>query len=964
MIRPFSFYIKKLILVLLAFLLLYIPASQALFSFDVHREDAAVAVRNWLLLESGRKGGSLFGAGYEIRDVKDLVFKDEKVGYVVELSPKGFALVPVTTALSPIKMISLGGEFQAVSSHPFISILKERLYFTLMRLGRIQRPESEQEFTNQGPVDSAMKVRNENAWDLFLSDTVLQQSDLRLLDSADAEVTPLVTSYWHQGAPFNWYTPLRGGQATWAGCVAVAQAQVMYYWKHPASGQGFHSYYWKEGKSYVSADFNHAYDWAHMRDKYVSYVNPTQEEKEAAARLMADVGISIDSSYGTVGTGAHTNDNNSLVTFFKYSPDLHFIERADFTSWDAWFNQLKAQIDIGRPSLLGTFSDTSAHAIVVTGYKIDATGNWVYVNLGWGDDNNTKLFKLDAIYNYGSLEDKALVDIHPQTHSGGGNISGTVIDSKGDPAKNIEVRIFNLAGDHIKSVFTAANGSYLAEFLGAGVYKVYFEGSGLLTASSPGYGSGWYSGKDTFETADNVIVTTGITTSGINSVIDAIGAIKGRVTQGSGAGVDDALIIIMPYDRVDSSGDIYAHTDSDGYYDARPVNPYDYIFYALAPDGSGLPNKFFHNKTTLAEADILTLAPGVTLEVNIDLVSNGPKKDLVGSWTGQGVYCRSSNSGGWMKLASPASKVACGDFDNDYTDDLVGIWPSQGGVWVNYSSGGWAKISTTADWIAAGDMNGDGRDDLLGTWSGQGTFYRDSATGIWTKLATSASKITCGDMDHDGADDLIGIWPSQGGVWVKYSSGDWAQLSTTADWISSGDMNGDGRVDLLGTWSGQGTFYRDSSSGEWVKLASSASQTAAGDMDEDGTDDLMGIWPTQAGVWCKYSATGQWQFLASTADWITCGKMESGTTAGYQVQALAGPRGGPAMTFGAFRDFLDLSAHGPGGAFFVPKDGENLIPHRTILDKDRIPGPGETGFTFRQDKNLSPGSPKRGIRER
>jgi hypothetical protein len=79
--------------------------------------------------------------------------------------------------------------------------------------------------------------------------------------------------------------------------------------------------------------------------------------------------------------------------------------------------------------------------------------------------------------------------------------------------------------------------------------------------------------------------------------------------------------------------------------------------------------------------------------------------DLLGAWTGQGVYYRNSMTGQWVLMASPATMVTAGDLDADGTDDLIGIWPSQGGVWVKYSqSGTWAYLSSTADWIAAGKM--------------------------------------------------------------------------------------------------------------------------------------------------------------------------------------------------------------------------------------------------------------------
>ncbi|MBP1659367.1 MAG: peptidase gingipain, partial [Candidatus Aminicenantes bacterium] len=89
------------------------------------------------------------------------------------------------------------------------------------------------------------------------------------------------------------------------------------------------------------------------------------------------------------------------------------------------------------------------------------------------------------------------------------------------------------------------------------------------------------------------------------------------------------------------------------------------------------------------------------------------KDDLVGTWDGQGVYYRDSDTGTWVAMASPATMITTGDIDADGTDDLIGIWPSQGGVWIKYyATGEWVNLSSTAVYITTGDMNGDGRDDL------------------------------------------------------------------------------------------------------------------------------------------------------------------------------------------------------------------------------------------------------------
>jgi len=377
------------------------------------------------------------------------------------------------------------------------------------------------------------------------------------------------------------------------------------------------------------------------------------------------------------------------------------------------------------------------------------------------------------------------------------------------------------------------------------------------------------------------------------------------------------------------------------------LSPYNYVWNTKTySNGSHIIKAKAYDKVNQSLEDQITV-----IVINI-------KEDLLGTWTGQGVYYRNSDTGSWVKLGSPATKITAGDLDNDGTDDLLGIWPAQGGVWVKYSgSGSWALLSSTADWIGAGDMNGDGRDDLLGTWTGQGVFYKDSVSGTWIKMATPATKTTSGDLDNDGTDDIIGIWPAQGGVWVKYSSsGNWAKLSSTADWIGAGDMNGDGRCDLLGTWTDQGVYYKDSDTGSWVKMATSASQIAVGDIDGDGTDDLLGIWPAQGGVWVKYSSNGTWERLSSTADWIAAGRMRGAGGGGIEMfQDLLAPIGGYAEGPGSIDNYVDLSSEGPGGWNFVFQEEENLIPQeRESIKIMKTPGPGDPGFNCVEQKNLVP----------
>ncbi len=332
-----------------------------------------------------------------------------------------------------------------------------------------------------------------------------------------------------------------------------------------------------------------------------------------------------------------------------------------------------------------------------------------------------------------------------------------------------------------------------------------------------------------------------------------------------------------------------------------------------------------------------------------------PKMDFFGSWNQQGVYYRNSDTEQWVKMASPGKSIAADDLDGDGIDDLIGVWPLQGGVWVKHSStGAWTKMASPARSISTGDMNSDGRSDLLGTWDGQGVYYRDSLSGTWVKMAVPATQVAAGDLDGDGKDDLIGNWPDQGGVWVKSSrSGDWSRIASSSDCIAAGDLNGNGRADLIGTWGGQGVFYRDSSTGNWVKMAAPALKITTGDLDGDGIDDLIGVWPLQGGVWVKYSRTGLWEKIASPADWITSGLTRS-TGSGSAVSPLAVPPGGQAEGPSASGDFVDLSNDGPGGWNFVFRKDNNLIPEDHPRGLSKIPGPGDFGFRYIEQKNLYP----------
>ena len=85
----------------------------------------------------------------------------------------------------------------------------------------------------------------------------------------DTAVAPLLTTRWNQSPIYNDMCPADNANSSghaYAGCTAVATAQVMKYWNFPETGYGSHSY---EHSTYgnLSADFgNTTYQWDSMNN--------------------------------------------------------------------------------------------------------------------------------------------------------------------------------------------------------------------------------------------------------------------------------------------------------------------------------------------------------------------------------------------------------------------------------------------------------------------------------------------------------------------------------------------------------------------------------------------------------------------------------------------------------------------------------------------------------------------------
>jgi len=192
-------------------------------------------------------------------------------------------------------------------------------------------------------------------------------------------VNPLVQTKWNQAPNYNELCP--GGSVT--GCVATAMAQVMKYWKYPASGTGFHSYNpTNNGYGTLSANFgNTTYDWGAMPLQVTGANN-------AVATLMYHAGVSVDMSYSPESSGAYVISAQSpvtncaeyaLKTYFGYRPSLQGVQRASYSDAQ-WIGLIKAELDASRPIIYAGFGNGGGHCFVTDGYD---NNNFFHFNWGW-----------------------------------------------------------------------------------------------------------------------------------------------------------------------------------------------------------------------------------------------------------------------------------------------------------------------------------------------------------------------------------------------------------------------------------------------------------------------------------------------------------------------------------------------------------------------------------------------------
>ena len=209
-----------------------------------------------------------------------------------------------------------------------------------------------------------------------------------------ANVTPFLTSHWDQNSPYNddcGFDLSIGHIAAVTGCVSVAMAQVMYYYKYPAQTVGSIpsyqvNYNGTESHTFDGIPAGTVLDWDNMLDSYpINPVGGTEVQRAAVANLLSVVGRSIQTTYSNNSSGAYNyRVADALKNYFGYAQNVAYKQRWGYNN-DEWEAILYQELSSGRPIVYGgqTSDDASkkGHCFVLDGYQ---DGGYFHVNWGWG----------------------------------------------------------------------------------------------------------------------------------------------------------------------------------------------------------------------------------------------------------------------------------------------------------------------------------------------------------------------------------------------------------------------------------------------------------------------------------------------------------------------------------------------------------------------------------------------------
>ena len=402
----------------------------------------------------------------------------ENAYHVASLEGGGYVVMSSDDESKPVIAFSDSGEL--TPDHPFTAFLSawaERK----AEAGTVKKS-----YANAGGTSAASANKFTDEWESLApaggekqveDGEIVESLSYGLASIPDVRVAPLVKTKWNQGGGiWNIYTP----NNRVCGCVATATAQVMKYYEWPKTEIApFTKSCVVDGATIDKTSMGGYYDWSMMP---LSGGEATTEQKEMMSKLCYDVGVAVQMSWASGGSGAlGIKPAAALKDNFEYANAIGLVKNLD----DTYKGKIIfANLNADCPVILGIekTGSSSGHEIVADGYGYDENGtDYVHLNFGWGGSKDDSWCNLPAnigtSYNFDNV-DEYVYNIFPENT--GELIAGRVTGEFGQALSG--VRVTAESNGTVYETQTKSTGVYALIVPSSKTYKLQVRRAGYVEA--------------------------------------------------------------------------------------------------------------------------------------------------------------------------------------------------------------------------------------------------------------------------------------------------------------------------------------------------------------------------------------------------------------------------------------------------------------------------------------------------
>ena len=303
-------------------------------------------------------------SGFQTKEILTVKTGEKNAFYIVNFNPTGFVILSASDAVTPILGSSAEANFFLENIPPQLSYLFD--------IYKKQIQEIEEQKIN--PTEEVKQKWNKYSVD---NTSLISSNSLKSATTLPSQVSPLLSTTWNQNAGWNRFCPANAsgpGGHCYAGCTAVAFAQVIYYWgcKVNESGTIIDSNYNNLSVNLTNAN----YSWTNMG---------TSTSDDNNSLLIYHCAIAAQTIFGASSSPGYIfSAQNALVNNFGFKNSI----AQESSSTSGWINKLKEELSLARPMIYegyGTTLGENGHAWVIDGY--DTNDNF-HCNWGWGGSSD------------------------------------------------------------------------------------------------------------------------------------------------------------------------------------------------------------------------------------------------------------------------------------------------------------------------------------------------------------------------------------------------------------------------------------------------------------------------------------------------------------------------------------------------------------------------------------------------